>query len=79
MLCAEYPLFVRWLGSPFSSFLVLVLVLSEAVLSETVLALDGCLNFGDAEYVPTRWSRFPRESWFLGRSFLVMLCRSEVY
>jgi len=27
-----------------------VLVLSEAVLSETVLVLDGCSNFGDAEY-----------------------------
>ena len=26
-----------------------VLVLSEAVLSETVLVLDGCLNCGDAQ------------------------------
>jgi hypothetical protein len=26
-----------------------VLVLSEAVLSETVLVLDGCLNCGDAD------------------------------
>jgi hypothetical protein len=26
-----------------------VLVLSEAVLSETVLELDGCLNCGDAD------------------------------
>jgi len=26
-----------------------VLVLSEAVLSETVLVLDGCLNGGDAD------------------------------
>jgi len=26
-----------------------VLVLSEAVLSETVLVLDGCSNFGDAD------------------------------
>ena len=39
MLSAEYPLFVHWLGSalssflfPLSSFLVLVLVLSETVL-----------------------------------------------
>jgi hypothetical protein len=27
-----------------------VLVLSEAVLSETVLVLDGCLNRGEYEY-----------------------------
>ncbi len=26
-----------------------VLVLSEAVLSETVLVLDGCLNYGAAD------------------------------
>jgi hypothetical protein len=28
---------------------LVVLVLSEAVLSETVLVLDVCLNFGDAD------------------------------
>ena len=32
-----------------SDLVVLVLVLSEAVLSETVLVLDGCLNLGDAD------------------------------
>jgi len=37
-------LFVRTLASDF-----VVLVLSEAVLSETVLVLDGCLNFVDAD------------------------------
>jgi hypothetical protein len=35
---------VRALASDF-----VVLVLSEAVLSETVLVLDGCLNLGDAD------------------------------
>ena len=35
---------VRALASDF-----VVLVLSEAVLSETVLVLDGCLNCGDAD------------------------------
>jgi hypothetical protein len=35
---------VRTLASDF-----VVLVLSEAVLSETVLVLDGCLNLGDAD------------------------------
>jgi len=28
---------------------IVVLVLSEAVLSETVLVLDGCLNLADAD------------------------------
>jgi ABC-type phosphonate transport system ATPase subunit len=37
-------LFVRALASDF-----VVLVLSEAVLSETVLVLDGCSNCGDAD------------------------------
>ncbi len=37
-------LFVRRLASDF-----VVLVLSEAVLSATVLVLDGCLNCGDAD------------------------------
>ena len=37
-------LFVRALASDF-----VVLVLSEAVLSEAVLVLDGCLNRGDAD------------------------------
>jgi hypothetical protein len=35
---------VRALASDFVG-----LVLSEAVLSETVLVLDGCLNLGDAD------------------------------
>ena len=40
------------LGGSFRSYLAsdfVVLVLSEAVLSETVLVLDGCLNCGDAD------------------------------
>jgi len=32
-----------------------VLVLSEAVLSETVLVLDGCLNCGDADRCSKRF------------------------
>ena len=43
----------------------LVLLLSETVLSETVLVLDGCLNYGDGRFVPSdllsgatkNWSR----------------------
>jgi hypothetical protein len=33
-----------------------VLVLSEAVLSETVLVLDGCLNCGDADRSSRRFA-----------------------
>ncbi len=33
-----------------------VLVLSEAVLSETVLVLDGCSNFGDADRCSKRFA-----------------------
>ena len=57
-----------------SDFVVLVLVLSEAVLSpprrtvlsETVLVLDGCLNCGDADRRSRRFAVtcFPDfESW----------------
>jgi len=44
-------LFVRRLASDF-----VVLVLSEAVLSETVLVLDGCLNCGDADRCSKRFA-----------------------
>jgi|LauGreDrversion4_2_1035121.scaffolds.fasta_scaffold794256_1 hypothetical protein len=41
-----------------------VLVLSEAVLSETVLVLDGCLNCGDAD---RRSKRFAETCGPIGR------------
>jgi hypothetical protein len=50
-----------------------VLVLSEAVLSETVLVLDGCLNCGDADE-PLR-SRFEKPSTaakVMNRSFSIV-------